>query len=184
MSALEGVLHGREVDRDGVVRRMGLAGLGPNEGGWRLICLGRDSLEARSWLIERSGLTHSVVGALIAEDTRPRAVVGEDGALVIMRGAVRGPDGRFDDMVSVRLFVTEDRIIAVQRRALPTFEQRVEALDRGECAAGVGAFVVGLAEALRADAEPISTAFRKLWTVSSLTRWTSPRRWAHASARA
>lgn len=155
MSALEGVVHGREIGADGVVSRIGLAGLRPMAGGWRLICLGRDSLEARSWLVERSGLDHSIVSALIAEDTRPRAVIVDEGALLILRGAVTGPDGRFDDMVSIRLFIADDRIIAVQRRALPTFEQRVQALDRREGAASVGAFVVGLAEALRADAEPI-----------------------------
>lgn len=155
MSAIEGVLHGREIAPDGAVGRIDLTGLPPLAAGWRLICLGRDSLAARSWLVETSGLAAQTVSALIAEDTRPRAAMLDDGALLILRGVSFDRKGHFEDMVSVRLLITPDRLIAVQRRRLETFDRRVAALDEGEAVEGPGAFTLGLIEALRADAEPV-----------------------------
>jgi zinc transporter len=85
----------------------------------------------------------------------------DEGVLLILRGVSLNDAGALEDMVSVRLLITANTVIAVQRRRLETFEARVAALDRGEGAQNIGAFILGLVEALRAAAEPILDALER-----------------------
>lgn len=155
MSALEGLLHGRAVGVDGAARRIDLHDEPGPDDAWSLLALGRDSLPGRSWLQRESGLDANTVDALLEEDTRPRALIGDHGALLILRGAVFHDDGRFRDLASLRLHIEDRRVIVVQRRHLQTLDDCVAALDRGQGAAGPGAFLAALAEALREAVEPV-----------------------------
>jgi zinc transporter len=155
MAAIEGVIHGREIDPDGSVRPIDLAQAAAPCAGWRLIHLGADSLDARDWLLKRSGLSENAVHALLEEDTQPRAVAMEGGFLLILRGPEQDRAGDLERMVSVRMFVSERRVVGVQRRGLPVFDARVAALAAGEGVEGPGAFIEGLAEALRRAIEPV-----------------------------
>lgn len=155
MAAIEGVVHAREVSPSGSVRQIDLAETTAPVEGWRLVALGGDSLHARGWLLQGSGLSATAVRALLDEDTRPRCTEMEDGVLLILRGiegrSRSGPIG----MVSIRLFATADRLLVVQRKRLEPFEARVAALDRGEATASVGHFLGGLIAALRHEVEPV-----------------------------
>jgi zinc transporter len=155
MAAIEGVVHAREVSAAGAVTRIDLAHAAAPCEGWRLIHLGRDSLEARDWLLQRSGLSENAVYALLEEDTRPRAAAMEGGALLMLRAPELDRSGGLQRMVSVRLFITAHRIVSVQRRHLPIFDARVAALDAGEGAEGVAAFMTGLVEEIRRAVEPV-----------------------------
>jgi zinc transporter len=155
MAAIEGVVHAREIAPDGRVSRIDLAHCAKPAAGWRLIALGGDSLSARSWLMRDSGLTENAVGALLEEDTRPRCVEMEDGALLILRGVDLRPDGGLGRMVSIRLFATSERLLVVQRRRMEAFEKRVAALDSGEDTESVGAFIGGLVATMRQEVEPL-----------------------------
>lgn len=155
MAAIEGVTHAREMRPDGTIAGFDLSQVDGPCPGWRLIALGGDSLPGRTWLMTRSGLSSNAVRALLDEDTRPRCVEMEDGALLILRGVEPGPKGGLKGMVSLRMLATADRLLVVQRRRLDAFEARVAALDRGEGRASVGAFVGGLVAALRHEAEPV-----------------------------
>jgi zinc transporter len=155
MAAIEGVAHAREVGTDGRARPIDLAAFEAPCAGWRLVLLGRDSLEARNWLVERSGLSSNAVAAMLEDDVRPRAVAMEGGVMLVLRGPTLDPGGKLAAMTSLRLFVTAARLVGVERRTLPAFEKRVAALDAGEGTAGVGAFLAGLVAAMRRDVEPV-----------------------------
>lgn len=155
MAAIEGVVHAREIAPDGTVQPIDLVHTETPCLGWRLIALGGDSLPARDWLMHQSGLTQNAVRALLDEDTRPRCVEMEDGALLILRGVDLKPKGGLAGMVSIRLFATQERLLVVQRKRLDAFEERVAALDRGLGTGGVGAFLGGLIAAMRQDVEPL-----------------------------
>ena len=177
MAAIEGVAHAREIGPDGTARPIDLADAKAPCAGWRLIALGADSLPGRSWLMGESGLSPNAVRALLDEDTRPRCVELEDGVLLILRGVELSAQGALKAMVSLRMLVTADRLLVVQRRRLDVFETRVAALDRGEGTSGPGAFLGGLVAALRAEIEPVldhlETAL-DLFELNSLERDTAP----------
>lgn len=62
------------------------------------------------------GLEKPVIDALCNPETRPKAIQIGQGMLVYLRGINRNPDADPEDMVSLRLWITADRIISARRK--------------------------------------------------------------------
>ena len=82
------------------------------------IHLNYTSTNALNWLYEKSDLDSLVIEALISEETRPRSTVIGKGALLTLRGINLNPDEDFEDMVSLRIWAEEHRIITTRKRSL------------------------------------------------------------------
>lgn len=76
------------------------------------------SPDALDWLQEKSNLDHLIVEALTSEETRPRATVLGKGALLTLRGINLNAGADFEDMVSLRVWAEEYRIITTRKRPL------------------------------------------------------------------
>ena len=68
------------------------------------------------WLKSQSDLDEVTVSALVAKETRPRALEVKDGCVVILRGVNLNENAEPEDMVSLRAYVTPNRIITVRIR--------------------------------------------------------------------
>jgi len=83
------------------------------------------------WLAsELDYLDPFVISALTADETRPRMTQVNNGAIVILRGVNLNTGADTEDMVSVRLFIDEHRIISLQMRdvrAVRVIEQNIQA---------------------------------------------------------
>ncbi|MEJ2590148.1 MAG: zinc transporter ZntB [Candidatus Thiodiazotropha sp.] len=86
---------------------------------------------SQRWLLEESGLDALVAQALIADETRPRSAPVSDGLMISLRGVNSNPGADPEDMVSIRLFCTEERVVSTRRRRLLTIRDLVEALEQG-----------------------------------------------------
>lgn len=82
--------------------------------------LDNDSLRAEKWLHEKSGVPTSVVGALLAKESRPRSLRVGEGLLVILRGVNLNEGAQPEDMVAIRMWVEPHRIITVRYERLMT----------------------------------------------------------------
>jgi zinc transporter len=102
----------------------------------------------RNWLLEDSGLDPLVGEALIAEETRPRCVSMAGGLLISLRGVNNNPGADPEDMVSIRLFCTEQRVISTRRRRLLSIRDLVQALERGQGPGDTGELTAMLADRL------------------------------------
>ncbi len=99
---------------------------------------------AADWLETTVGLDPVIVEAMTAEETRPRLVRHRDGVLVILRGVNLNPGADPEDMVSLRVWVDERRVVSAHRRRLLAVED-----VQGQLAAGQGPATPGdLIEAL------------------------------------
>jgi zinc transporter len=87
--------------------------------------------ESQHWLLNESGLDSLVAEALIADETRPRSAPVSDGLLISLRGLNSNPGADPEDMVSIRLFCTETRVISTRRRRLLTIRDLIAALEQG-----------------------------------------------------
>jgi zinc transporter len=103
----------------------------PASGGPIWLHLDYSAPEVRSWLLEESGLDPVVARALLADETRPRAVPNRDGLLVILRGVNLNPGADPEDMVSIRLWIEGERVISLRRYHLMAVEDLKEAVGRG-----------------------------------------------------
>lgn len=119
--------------------------------------------DTRKWLEkEISTLDPFVVGALLAEETRPRMTEIDGGVLIILRGVNLNEDSRPEDMVSIRLFVDERRIISVRRRKLKAVEDLKEKIEKGKGPKNSGEFICMLSSGLFNRMSPVLTGLDEL----------------------
>ena len=104
--------------------------------------------EAQAWLREKSGLDSLIIDALIADETRPRCSLNGDGLLISLRGVNSNPGADPEDMVSVRLFCTGDRVISTRRRQLLSIRDLVNLLEQGNGPRTTGELISMLADRL------------------------------------
>lgn len=104
--------------------------------------------QAHDWVRRKSGLEPLMVEALLAEETRPRSVLADDGLLVILRGVNTNPGADPEDMVAVRIWIEPGRIISARRRRLASIQDLREDLRRGLGPPTPGQFLVRLADRL------------------------------------
>lgn len=100
------------------------------------------------WLNHESGLDPLIAEALTADETRPRCASIDGGLLLSLRGVNSNPGSEPEDMVSVRLFCTGERVISTRRRQLLSIADLVEALERGDGPRTLGDLTAMLAERL------------------------------------
>ncbi|MBT8107039.1 MAG: zinc transporter ZntB [Gammaproteobacteria bacterium] len=136
-------LHSYVLDRKGgrrVVDHAGVAAWTPDQGIlW--VHLDVNDEASRAWLSQESRLPEAIVDAMLADETRPRSIVGDHGSLVNLRGVNTNPGNDPEDMVSVRVWIEPDRIISTRRRRLLSVQDVRKALDDGEGPTSSGAFL-------------------------------------------
>ncbi|MCI5059987.1 MAG: zinc transporter ZntB [Alphaproteobacteria bacterium] len=112
--------------------------------------------ETRHWLKnEMSYLDTIIIDALLAEETRPRIVEFDEGALMILRGVNLNENAQPEDMISIRLWIDSNRIISLQRRPLKATKDIQNRLIEGKGPKNSGDFIVALASRLFERMEPI-----------------------------
>lgn len=113
-----------------------------------------DSL-AVTWLEQASDLDPIIVDALLAEETRPRCTRLGDGYLLNLRGVNLNPGSEPDDMVSIRLWVEENRIVSVYLRRLAAVSSLWDDINQGKGPTSAGQMVIWLADRLASNMQPV-----------------------------
>lgn len=83
------------------------------------------------------GLPEGVAESLVREDTRPRATVTSDGALLFLRAINLNPGSEPEDMVSLRMWLTSSRLVTVRQRKLLSVQAVRDSLQAGNGAEDV-----------------------------------------------
>lgn len=103
---------------------------------------------AQAWLEARSGLNPLVVDALLEVESRPRLTVVGEGALLAFRGINHNEGAEPDDMIGIRIWLDEHRVITSFRRRLRSVGDVADSLDVGEGPASAAEVVTRLADRL------------------------------------
>lgn len=115
--------------------------------------------DAQQWLHHVAHLSSEVMDALTAPETRPRCTVMRtshgDGALINLRGVNLHEDAEPEDMISVRIWLEENRIISTWRRPLFAISDLIDGIERGQGVTSPGDFTAKLALRLADRAEPV-----------------------------
>lgn len=115
--------------------------------------------DAKSWLLKQGHIVDNIISdALLAEETRPRLVEFDSGFLLILRGVNLNDDASPDDMISIRLWIDNERIISVQRynfKAIADIQIRLQA---GKGPKSAGEFLCHLVARLFERMEPTFSA--------------------------
>lgn len=137
------------IDATGSARRLTASASAPEVPACVLLWRHIDGNDAacRHWLEADSGLPASVLTALQATETRPRAIKIGDGALVVLRGVNENPDADPEDLVSIRLWVTAGQVLSINFRPLLAIADMQAVVDAG-AVRDAGDFIVELANVL------------------------------------
>lgn len=98
--------------------------------------------EAREWLYNESALDRVIADALTDEDSRPRCTPFHEGLLLALRGVNLNPEADPEDMVGVRIWFENDRIISTRRRKVLSVTDIQAALEQGRGPESIGDFLV------------------------------------------
>jgi zinc transporter len=102
--------------------------------------------EAQSWLKEKSGLNALSCDSLLDRETRPRNTQTDDGLLVILRGVNCNPGAEPDDMVAIRMLLTDQRIISMRFRIVRAVQDMRNNIEAGKGPCSAAEFLVMVAE--------------------------------------
>ncbi len=99
----------------------------------------------KKWLLEESGIDPVSCEALLAEETRPRIVSYPDALLLILRGVNCNPGADPEDMVSIRMWLDEHRIISMRHRKVMAIDDIHKSIEAGKAPDSVNDFMVMVA---------------------------------------
>jgi zinc transporter len=128
----------------------------PGSEGFRWVHVHRDAPEIET-LLESNDCDEFVRDALTADDTRPRCTVHGDGAIVILRGVNLNPGAEPDDLVSVRFWIEDRRVIGVWVRPLLAIEEILAAIARGQAPRTPGDLLAKVALRIADRTDPVVT---------------------------
>jgi zinc transporter len=103
---------------------------------------------AKQWLLNESGLNDVLCEALCAEETRPRIVSSAESLLLILRGVNGNPGADPEDMVSIRMWFDEHRIITMRHRRVLAIEDIRQSVESGKGPDSTDDFLVMIANRL------------------------------------
>ncbi len=101
--------------------------------------------DVQQWLSEKSGLDTVISDALTEEDSRPRCTVFHDGLLLGMRGVNMNPGADPEDMVGIRIWFDNNRIISTRKRRLLSVSDLQAKIDQGAGPESLSDFLVQVA---------------------------------------
>lgn len=111
--------------------------------------------KTKNWLKkEISYLDQIIIDALLEDETRPRLVEFENGALIILRGVNFNHSSNPDDMVSIRVWVDSERIISLQKRQVRAVFEIEEEILIGKAPKNSGEFIANICKKLLHHLEP------------------------------
>ena len=105
--------------------------------------------------VEAIGIDPVYADALLAAETHPRAVSAGDCLLVILRGVNTAPDSDPEDMVSLRIWLEETRVISVRIRKLGSVRDIRDRIENGNGPKSSGEFLVMVADWLVEPMGPV-----------------------------
>jgi zinc transporter len=108
----------------------------------------------RDWLTEDAKLEATVVSALMAEDTRPRILIREDGFMIILRAMNLNEGEDPEEMISLRMWIDDRRVITTRLRDIKAVEEIQASITAGESPASPDEFLSVITSRMFARMEP------------------------------
>lgn len=97
--------------------------------------------DANAWWMSQEAIQESIREAMLAEETRPRSLLAENGLFVVLRGVNTNPGQDPEDMVSIRIWLEPRRIVSCYRRRLLSIEDVILSITNRQGPVSTGDFL-------------------------------------------
>jgi len=122
---------------------------------WLWLHLDNNQPATAEWLRARGDLPEDIAESIIERHSRPRCTRWPGGLLFVGRGVNFDTDSRPEDMVSIRAWLTQDRLVTVVLRRVRAAEDVAAEIKRGEPVGSPGEALVWLIGSLLDRMTPI-----------------------------
>ncbi|QKI90359.1 zinc transporter ZntB [Thiomicrorhabdus xiamenensis] len=143
----DGLIHALLLDGQGGAKKLEwqqLQSWKPGDGElW--IHLDYSVFSVKEWLFHGSNLDISVAETLLSSESRPRFSQFDNGTLMAWRGVNMNPNADPEDMIALRLWYEEGRLITTLRRDLASVEEVSQALMKNKGPTTLAELMVDLA---------------------------------------
>lgn len=102
--------------------------------------------EVKEWLFHESNLDIAVAETLLSNESRPRFSLHDSGVLMAWRGMNLNPAADPEDMVAIRLWQEDGRLISTIKRDLLAVNEVVNALEKGRGPKTIGELLIDIAD--------------------------------------
>lgn len=126
----------------------------PQGDGWRWLHFDLGDPALAAWLAEVVPMT--VAKALQLPETRPRFDASGNGALINLRGINQNSGAEPEDMVALRIWVTQTLVVTLRRRRIIAMDDIRHAAEAGTAPPTPSAFLAAVAESLTVQIEIVS----------------------------
>lgn len=146
-----------QFDREGGARACAIDSLAETEGSDTLywVHLDYSQPDAVAWLEGIDWVDPIIKNNLVDDDTRPRCFTGQNGLFLSLRGVNLNPGSDPEDMIAVRLWSDNQRIITSNRRNLQSLNDIRESLENKTGPQSAAGFVRLLIERLALRVETV-----------------------------
>ena len=143
-----GLVHAYVLDGKGGVAKLDWAGVAAWQAEHGVLWLNLDysAHDAQAWLAAESGIDPIVRDALLDDDPRPRSAPHGDDLLLIVRGINHADGSSPEDMISIRVWVEQHRVVTLRHRRSRSIKAIAGELERGTGPRDTGQLVTELVE--------------------------------------
>jgi zinc transporter len=103
---------------------------------------------SRQWIMQEADISPVVAQALLADESRPRTTLYHEGFLTIMRGLNLNPGANPEDMVSIRIWCENSRVISTRRHHLLSIDDLEDDIAHGHSPKTTQQLVIKIVEYL------------------------------------
>lgn len=145
-----GLAHGLILDKNGSAKEISYEDLDSYDKSQGILWVHFDysSKEAIDWITNKSGIDSLAIEALLTEETRPRTTILEDNILLALRGVNLNPDSDPEDMISIRLFISQEMIISTKKRDLLSVKDIINSLKQNKGPTTSSEFLIAISDRL------------------------------------
>ena len=154
MEETKACLLSYSLDGNGSGHSVDLTTVGADDSRFIWIHLNGRHSDAKKFLRDQMGLDPVIVKSMLAEEMRPRLEEVNNNALLMLRGINFNPGPAPEDLVSIRLWISGNRIVSVGRRKSRTVADMDDRIRHGRGPKRVGEFVAMLCASLNDGIEP------------------------------
>jgi zinc transporter len=151
----EGLLFAYALDGKGSGTKIGWREIKAGGAQLHWIHLDFSKVSSARWLRRESNIEATIVDALLDNDSRPRSVAHHNGLLVTLRAVNTNTGANPEDMVSIRIWIENNRIITTRRRRLFSVRSLEEELQKNSGPTTPGDFLVKLVDKVSERIDPV-----------------------------
>lgn len=156
---MTGLIHAIHISKTGKLRHLAPEDINtrPKNNGFIWLHFNRNHIDTEKYINNDIDTNENVSLALLADDCRPRTTPDQGNILLNLRGVNLNTGSQAEDMVGIRFYVQNDRVLSVESRRLRATQEIISRLEKLRSRITTGGFIAAYAQALSENMGPTVT---------------------------